>query len=129
MFSSGRCTSIAVGSRRRSQWPKTGSVSDPRLFIWLPALAGARYQLGRYAQAVEAGRRSWTLDRHWPAGLTYVVAGLAQLGQIEEAKAALVDLKGLDPSLSFVRTTLQRLYTRQPAIDHILEGLRKAGFE
>jgi tetratricopeptide (TPR) repeat protein len=105
------------------------SPSDPRLFIWLPALAGAHYRLGKYAQAVEIGRRSWTLNRNWPAGLTYVVAGLAQLGRIDEAEAALTDLRTLDANFSFVRTTLRRLYTDQAGIDHILDGLRKAGFE
>jgi tetratricopeptide (TPR) repeat protein len=105
------------------------SPTDPRMFIWLPALAGAHYQLRKYAQAVEIGRRSWTLNRNWPAGLTYVVAGLAQLGRIDEAEAALTDLRTLDANFSFVRTTLRRLYTDQTGIDHILDGLRKAGFE
>jgi adenylate cyclase len=104
------------------------SPSDPRLFIWLPALAGAHYQLRHYAEAIEMGRRSWTLNSNWPAGLTYVVAGLAQLGRLEEARAVLVDLKGVDPNLSFVRGTLHRLYEDRTAIDHILDGLRKAGF-
>jgi adenylate cyclase len=105
------------------------SPSDPRLFIWLPAVAGAHYQMRRYAQAVEAGRRSWSLNRNWPAGLTYVVAGLAQQGRIDEAKAAFADLKTLDPNFGFVRTTLRRLYTDQAGIAHILDGLRQAGFE
>src|SRR5207249_11662126 len=39
------------------------SPKDPRLFIWLPALAGAHYQRGHYAQAVEAGRRSRSEER------------------------------------------------------------------
>jgi adenylate cyclase len=105
------------------------SPSDPRLFIWLPAVAGAHYQMRHYPQAVEAGRRSWSLNRNWPAGLTYVVAGLAQQGRIDEAKAAFADLKTLDPNFGFVRTTLRRLYTDQAGIDHILDGLRQAGFE
>ena len=102
------------------------SPSDPRLFMWLPALACAHYQLRQYEEAVVAGRRSWTLNRNWPLGLTNVVAGLAQLGRLEEAQAALADLKRLDPNLSFVRTTLQRLYTYQAGIDHLLDGLRKS---
>ena len=105
------------------------SPNDPRLYIWLPALAGAHYRLGHYQQAIEAGRRSWTLKRNWPAGLTYVVAGLAQLDRLEEAQTALADLRALDANFSFVRTTLQALYTEQDGIDHIIEGLRKAGFE
>ena len=105
------------------------SPKDPRLFVWLPALSGAHYQLGHYAEAVEAGRRSWMLNRNWPAGLRYVVAGLAQLGRIEEAKAALKELKLLNPSVVFVESNLRRLYNDQAAIDHILDGLRAAGFD
>src|SRR6516162_1279241 len=44
------------------------SPSDPRLFVWLPALG--------------------SLNRSWPHGLRYVVAGLA-LNRIPEAQAAL----------------------------------------
>lgn len=105
------------------------SPSDPRLFMWLPPLAAAQYQLRHYAEAVETARRSWTLKPNWPQALPYVVAGLAQLGRIDEARAALVDLKELDPSFSMVRTTLRQLYTNQAGIDHLLDGLRIAGFE
>src|SRR5207247_8008426 len=65
------------------------SPSDPRLFIWLPALAGAHYQMRHYTEAVEAGRRSWSLNRNWPRGLRVVVAGIAQLGRIDAAQTAL----------------------------------------
>ena len=105
------------------------SPKDPRLFIWLPALAGAHYQLSHYAQAVEAGRRSWILNRNWPAGLRYVVAGLAQLGRIEEAKAALEELKLLNPNLAFVEGNLRRLYDDKASVEHILDGLRAAGLD
>ena len=105
------------------------SPNDPRLFMWLPALAAAYYLVENYSRAVEIGRRSWTLNRNWPAGLTYVTAGLAQLGQLPEARAALADLRGLDPDLSFVRSTLQRLYEDRTGIERILDGLRKAGME
>jgi adenylate cyclase len=105
------------------------SPTDPRLFMWLPPLAAAHYQLRHYDQSVEIGRRSWALNRNWPIGLTYVVAALAQLGQIDDARAALADLKGLDPNLSLVQATVKRLYRDQGGIDHLLDGLAKAGFE
>ena len=105
------------------------SPKDPRLFIWLPALSGAQYQLRHYAEAIEAGRRSWMLNRNWPAGLRYVVAGLAQLGRIEEAKAALEELKLLNPNLPVVEGNLRRLYSDPAAVEHILEGLRAAGMD
>jgi adenylate cyclase len=105
------------------------SPSDPRLFTWLPALAGAHYQLRHYQEAVEIGRRAWALSRNWPAGLRYVVAGLGQLGRIEEAQSALAELKTLDTSLAFVEGILTRLYSNRAGVDHFLEGLRKAGME
>ena len=99
------------------------------MFIWLTGLAAAHYQLGHYSEAVEIGRRSWTLNRNHITSLTYVVAGLAQLGRIEEAQAVLSDLKERDPTLAAARTTLECLYQNQDGIDHILDGLRKAGFQ
>jgi len=104
------------------------SPSDPRLFIWLSGLAAAHYQTGNYAQAVETGRRSWALNRNYFTGLTYVVAGLAQLGKQDEARVALGNLRELDPKLTAARTTVQ-LYKNQAGIEHLIDGLRKAGFE
>jgi len=105
------------------------SPSDTRLFTWLPAVAGAHYQLRHYEEAVEIGRRAWVLSRNWPAGLRYVVAGLGQLGRIDEAQPALVELRRLDTSLAFVEGILSRLYCYREGVDHFLDGLRKAGFE
>jgi hypothetical protein len=85
--------------------------------------------LRHYAEAVEAGRRSWSLNRNWPHGLRYVVAGLAQLGKIEEARPALAELKRMDTDLAHSASILRRVYPDAAAVDHILEGLRKAGFE
>jgi class 3 adenylate cyclase/Flp pilus assembly protein TadD len=105
------------------------SPSDPRLFIWLPALAGAHYQMRHYAEAIEAGRRSWSLNRNWPHGLRYVVAGLAQLGRIEEAQAALAELKLMQANLEFSASVFRRNWPDPADIDHLLDGLRKAGFK
>src|SRR5205085_9131726 len=105
------------------------SPTDPRMFIWLPALAGAHYQLRNYEQAVEIGRRTWALNRNWPAGLRYVVAGLGQLGRAAEAQPALTDLRALDRDLAFVEDILSRVYRDRRWVDHFIGGLRKAGME
>ena len=105
------------------------SPNDPRLFIWLSGLAAAHYQLRHYEQAVEIGRRTWTLNRHWPVGLRYVVAGLAQLGRMAEAQAALAELKALGQDLPSFERLARRLFRDAAPVDHVLEGLRKAGFE
>ncbi len=104
------------------------SPRDPRLFIWLAAVSGGHYQLKQYAQAVETGQRSWRLNRHWPAGLRYAVAAMGQLGRLDEANEAVVRLRLLNPDLAFIEANLCRLYQDQAAVNHILDGLRKAGF-
>src|SRR5262249_22579826 len=104
------------------------SPTDPRLFLSLHALAGAYYQAHQYHEAVEAGRRSWTLNRSWTVGLRYVVAGLGQLGRLEEAAAALAELQRIE-DLAYVIGVF-RLYYQQPEdVDHFIEGLRKAGMQ
>ena len=69
------------------------SPTDPRLFMWLPALAAAYYQLRHYEQAIEIARRAWDLNRKWPTGLRYAVAGLGQLGRTEETQVVLADFE------------------------------------
>jgi adenylate cyclase len=98
---------------------------DPRQFMWFPA-AGAHYQLGHYEQAIDIGRRASALNPNWPAGC-YVVAGLGQLGRIEEAQTALAELKAHNPSLADVETIMRRFYRGREGVDHLLDGLRKAG--
>jgi adenylate cyclase len=124
---------VYVGRREEAiQLAETGirlSPADPRLDRWLPALAGAHYQLRHYAEAIEAGRRSWTLNRNWPHGLRYVVAGLAQLGRIAEAQAALTELKRMDANLEYSASVFRRNWPNPADVDHLLDGLRKAGFE
>jgi hypothetical protein len=56
-----------------------------------------------------------------------VVAGLGQLGRIEEAQTALAELKAHDPSLALVEGILTRHYRNREGVDHFLDGLRKAG--
>jgi TolB-like protein len=104
------------------------SPRDPRLFIWLTSVAGGHYQLRQYAQALETGRRSWRLNRHWPAGLRYAVAAMGQLNRLEDAKEAVAQLRLLNPDFGFAERNLRRLYRDQAALSHILDGLRKAGF-
>jgi adenylate cyclase len=104
--------------------------TDPRLFIMLPALAAAHYQLHQYERAIEIGRRSQSLNRNWPTGLTYVIAGLAQLGRIEEARAELTfykELRRID--MAAWENLVRRLFTDPTAADHLIDGFRKAGFE
>jgi adenylate cyclase len=105
------------------------SPTDPRLFMSLHSLAGAYYQVHKYHEAVEAGRRAWALNRSWTVGLRYLVAGLGQLGRLEEAAAALAELQPIEPALAYVAGVCRIYYQLPEDVDHIIEGLRKAGMQ
>jgi hypothetical protein len=70
---------------------------------------------------------AWGLNRNWPAGLRYVVAGLGQLGRFDKAQTAVAELKAHEPSRAYVEGKLTRFYRNREDIDHLLAGLRKAG--
>jgi adenylate cyclase len=105
------------------------SPRDPRLFIWLPALSGAYYHLRQYDKAIKPGLRSWTLNRNWPAGLRYATAAQGQLGRAAEAEMAVRDLESLNQTLELIASNLHRLYLDPAAVDHVIDGLRKAGLK
>jgi hypothetical protein len=54
---------------------------------------------------------------------------LAELGRINEAQAPLAELRRLNANLAFVEGNLTRLYRSREDVDHIIDGLPKAGFE
>ena len=102
---------------------------DPRQFIWMPALAGAYYLIGRYEEAIEAGRRGLSLRPDYLVPIRYVIAGLGQLGRTSEARDLLPDLRRLDPTTEHTRRYLERYYIERTALNRIIDGLTKAGFE
>ena len=73
--------------------------------------------------------REEIIDRNFPVGLRYVVAGLGQLGLIEEAQAPLAELKKLDTSAAYVESLARRVFKDATAAVHFADGLRKAGME
>jgi hypothetical protein len=61
--------------------------------------------------------------------MRYIVAGLGQLGRRAEAESMLPMLRKLDPTLAHAEAYLARYYVAREALDHILDGLRKAGLD
>jgi TolB-like protein/class 3 adenylate cyclase/tetratricopeptide (TPR) repeat protein len=104
------------------------SPNDPRLFLWIPPLAGAHYLAGRYEQAIEAGRYGLAIKPDYLHCLRYVVAALGQLGRQDEAAGAIAQLRTLDGKLANTASFLAAYYIDHKSLEHILEGLRKAGF-
>jgi adenylate cyclase len=104
------------------------SPHDPQTFLFNTNLAIAHYLSGRYAEAVVLGRKAVQQRPAFTPGLRIYSASLAQAGQIDEARAALDQLKGLQPETS-IAWIEENLPYKPQAMAKLVAGLRKAGLE
>ena len=103
---------------------------DPLLAEAHEALGMAYSRDAQWDQSERSFRRAIELDPSRSMSHDHFAFFLLwPLGRIEEAKTALEELKLLDPNLTFVEGNLRRLYKDRAAVDHILNGLRAAGFD
>jgi tetratricopeptide (TPR) repeat protein len=102
------------------------SPHDPRRFLWVPALVASHYLGGRYVKAAQEGLASLP---DTPAMIRFVVAALGQFGRVAEARALMPKLRRLDGdiagTMAFFRSSK---FMVQAAVDHLEDGLRKAGY-
>jgi len=89
----------------------------------------AYYFLGRYREAVEAGDRVLTRNPGRNIALLgrpVLAAAYAQMGRDQDAEGERAIVARLSPFFDAQRFAAQ--FGTQPARDHLLEGLKKAGF-
>jgi adenylate cyclase len=87
----------------------------------------ASYMLKRYAQAATALRECESrLPDLWTI-YVFLVAAHAQLGQFDEAKAAIIQLLRTNPAVTIERTIRSLPYNEPRDVEHLADGLRKAG--
>jgi hypothetical protein len=87
------------------------------------------YRKREYAEALKVAKQVNTPELFW----THMVQALAlgQLGRTEEAGAALVAMRKTFPlpfNESSIREQLGKWFPDTGALDHLFEGLAKAGF-
>ena len=104
------------------------SPNDPSVFLWMPALAASHYLGGHYGQAIEAANQGLALKPDYLLPVRYLVAALGQLGRRDEASQWLGQLRTLDKSRAETAAFLGAYYENAP-LQHILDGLAKAGFD
>lgn len=103
------------------------SPHDPNMGSFLVRLADAAYSLKRYEEAAEWARRALQqLNFQW-SRYTVLIAALAQLGRLDEARNCIQELEVKRPntSIAFVQET--HLFGDMPSFAHYLSGLRMAG--
>jgi adenylate cyclase len=91
--------------------------------IW-DHLGVAHFQARRYEEAVRAVNRLPRLGR-W--NYYYLAASYAHLGQIERAHAFGAEIQRVHPGFSLGHVGLTEAFEDQADLNHLLDGLRKAG--
>ena len=104
------------------------SPHDPQDVIFYGGLAAAHYLAGRYNEAINNALRLLQHRPTFTGALRLRVAALAQAGRLDEARAALEELKELQPDLSIAWIEKNVPYTLGP-MAKFLEGWRKVGLQ
>jgi adenylate cyclase len=104
------------------------SPHDPQIFLFNVSLAIAHYLADRYPEAVAFGRKAVQQRAGFSGGHRIFAASLAQAGQIDEARAAVHQLKNLQPDISIAWIEANIPY-KPDAMAKLVAGLRKAGLE
>jgi adenylate cyclase len=101
---------------------------DPFYEPFAPATWGlACYMLGRYAEALSHLRECISRAPSMRAARVWLTATYAQLGDVENARAEAAEVLRIDPSYTITGTPPVTALKRPEDIEHISEGLRKAG--
>ena len=104
------------------------SPEDPRTHMIMVFTAEAYLNNRDYEQAVAWARKSIVRKSEFALAYAILAAGLAYLDRIGEAKAALSECLRLQPRV-IANRRFSVLYKRSGDAEHILDGLRKAGWE
>jgi TolB-like protein/class 3 adenylate cyclase len=106
------------------------SPRDPWVYIWFLIVGLAKSLLGRPDQAISWLRRSIESNRNYPLCRFTLAAALANVGQLEEARAAAKAGLTFDPQFTIASFAAadwsdNPVYLTQRA--QIIDGMRKAG--
>jgi adenylate cyclase len=102
---------------------------DPASPIVVGGITRSFYFDRNYAEAVAEGRRCLAKYPGYVAPRRWLVAALGQLGRREEAEAALRDWLAFVPNGLDAVVHSRFPYMRTDDYEHMLDGLRKAGWE
>jgi tetratricopeptide (TPR) repeat protein len=108
------------------------SPRDTTAYTWMFAAGEAKLHLGSYEQAVAWFRRAIEANRSHPRVHFVLGATLAQLGRLDEARAAVKAGLALSPTFTVSRAHAAWMATSDDPtylarLEPIYEGLRKAG--
>jgi adenylate cyclase len=100
--------------------------------FYVPAAPGqlglARYMLKEYSEALPPLRECTSRAPNLRLGHSWLAADLAQLGQLDEARAEAAEVLRIDPKYTIDGTERRLALNKRPEdTEHLFDGLRKAG--
>ncbi|MFI5024053.1 MAG: adenylate/guanylate cyclase domain-containing protein [Alphaproteobacteria bacterium] len=98
---------------------------DRTIFLFYSGLALALCLSGQHEEAIAWAQKAIQDEPSWTTSYRVLASSLAQLGRLEEAKAAMRRQLELQPNYTIAITA--RVYRPSPAVERYLEGLRLAG--
>ena len=98
---------------------------DRTIFLFYSGLALALCLSGQHEEAIAWAQKAIQEEPSWTTSYRVLASSLAQLGRLEEAKAAMRRQLELQPNYTIAITA--RVYRPSPAVERYLEGLRLAG--
>jgi adenylate cyclase len=105
---------------------------DPRSpfkWAWLDCMSWAHFHAGRYQAAIDWAERSIQIKLENEQPYRTLAASYAQLGRLDEARAALEEELRLEPDLTLEKVRSQNRTTDPDFLERWLDGLRKAGLK
>jgi TolB-like protein/Flp pilus assembly protein TadD len=104
---------------------------DPFLIYWDVNRAHAHVMLGNDEQVVAITRKALSIGYKPHYLYWYLIAALVHLGRIDEAQAALAELRQINPKMATVAAVQKGSRSQHPAYvalrQRIFDGVRKAG--
>jgi adenylate cyclase len=97
---------------------------DPLLHGLFAGMGIALIELGRFDEAIVAGRKAQSQHPFYPAAYRCLASGLAHLGRGAEAREAAARVLELDPAFTISRWIARGGVSNAKLL---IEGLRKAG--
>jgi adenylate cyclase len=102
---------------------------SPLAAVGLLQMVAGYYFCREYESAVETARRVIRSYPHYPNAYRWLATALGQLGRVDEAKAALAKAIAIGPGAFEIYLRHRVPWHRPEDHAHMLEGLRKAGWE
>jgi adenylate cyclase len=102
---------------------------NPRLYVTTQLIAIVHYFLRDYASAVETAEQATRLYPDFPSIHIWLAAALAQAGRQPEGRDVLRKAAAMAPRLFDVYVRARPPWFRPEDHEHMLDGLRKAGWQ